>query len=311
MSGMEELRIGTRGSELAIKQVQMVADALVKRHPRLKVSLVTIRTAGDVRTDLPLCRVNQVAGVGDKGVFVAAIEEELASGAIDCAVHSCKDLPGAQDSRFEIAAVLPREAMNDTLVLKPGSNAAAPVLGTGSVRRSSQMGPYWSGRARAVQLRGNVPTRLRKLVESEEMDGILLARAGLNRLGFTGGEWEFEGSRLLALDLDCEAFMPALCQGAIGVETRVADSAVRELVRSVNHKPTELCIRAERAFLAALEADCSVPVAGYAELRGAEILLRVLYFPAAPKPPVRLVRSGSADAPEALGAALAQQLRAF
>ena len=105
--------------------------------------------------------------------------------------------------------------------------------------------------------------------------------------------------------------MPALCQGAIGVETRVADSAVRELVRSVNHKPTELCIRAERAFLAALEADCSVPVAGYAELRGAEILLRVLYFPAAPKPPVRLVRSGSADAPEALGAALAQQLRAF
>ena len=311
MSGMKKLRIGTRGSELAVKQAQMVADALVKKHPRLEVELVTISTAGDARTDLPLCRVNQVADVGDKGVFVAAIEEELASGAIDCAVHSCKDLPGAQDPRFEIAAVLPREAMNDTLVLKPGANVDAPVLGTGSVRRSCQIVSYWSGRARAVQLRGNVPTRLHKLVESEEMDGILLARAGLNRLGFAGGEWEFDGKRLLALDLDCDAIMPALCQGAIGVETRVKDDSVRELVRSVNHEPTELCIRTERAFLAALGADCSVPVAGYAEQRGAEILLRTLYFPGEGRPLVRLTRSGPSNDPETLGANVAQQLRTF
>lgn len=302
------LRIGTRGSELALRQAQLFLAALREQAPEVQTELVIIQTAGDQRTDIPLCQVNRATGTADKGVFIAAIEEALARGEIDCAVHSCKDMPGQLDPRMEIAAVLPREEPGDVLVLKEGADQVSPTIGTSSVRRGRMAEAFWSGRARVVSLRGNVHTRLRKLVQSNEMDAILLARAGLNRLGWAGqSSLSMEGQTLHLVDLSCDAFMPALCQGAIAIEVRRDDAATRELVRMVNHEPSELTIRAERAFLARLGADCSVPVGGYASINGQGLMLRVVYFTAEGLP-IRLTLKGTIDQPEQLGALAAEQL---
>ncbi len=301
------LRIGTRGSELAVRQARLVEQALRVSHPDVETRVVPIRTAGDDRTDIPLCEVNKATGTADKGVFIAAIEEALACGEIDCAVHSCKDMPGILDERMEIVAVLPREAINDTLVVRRGANMHAPVIGTSSVRRAALVQAYWGERARVVQLRGNVTTRLQKLSESEQMDAILLARAGLNRLGDIQ---EIVPPGLTLVDMDCDSFMPALCQGAIAVETRRDDVAAREMLRGINHEPSELAIRAERAFLGALCADCSVPVGGYAKLQGDKLELRVLYF-RPDGPALRCIQRGSASAPESIGRAAADEIRSL
>ncbi len=301
------LRLGTRGSELALCQARLVEQTLHDAHPGIQTEVVPIRTAGDERTDIPLCEVNKATNTADKGVFIAAIEESLARGEIDCAVHSCKDMPGTLDERMQIAAVLPREAINDTLVIRRGANMDAPVIGTSSVRRAALVGAYWSGRASTVQLRGNVTTRLRRLAESNEMDAILLARAGLNRLGRLQ---EILPDGVTLVDMDCDSFAPALCQGAIAVETRRDDGVTRDLVRGINHEPSELTIRAERAFLAALQADCSTPVGGYAKLRGTELELRVLYF-CPDGVALRCIRRGPANAPETVGCAAAEELRSL
>ena len=305
------LRIGTRGSELALRQTQIFIDMMHAAHPSLHTEVVIIQTAGDRRTDIPLHEVNRATNTADKGVFIAALEEALARGEVDCAVHSCKDMPGALDERMAIAAVLPREELGDVLVVKPGADMDSPVIGTGSVRRASLARVFWSGRARTVDMRGNVHTRLRKLLASEEMDAILLARAGLNRLGWQGRQsLEIDGQKLFLADMDCDAFMPALCQGAIAVETLRTADEVRRLVQAVNHIPSEITIRAERAFLAELGADCSVPVAGYASLNGKGLMLRAIYF----MPdgfPLRLTLKGSADAPEQLGREAAARLHDF
>ena len=300
-------RIGTRSSELAVRQTRMVEHALRASHPDMQTQIVPIHTAGDDRTDIPLCEVNKATGTADKGVFVAAIEEALARGEIDCAVHSCKDMPGVIDERMQIAAVLPREVINDTLIIRRGANMNAPVIGTSSVRRRALVQAYWSGRAHAVQLRGNVTTRLRKLAESEQMDAIILARAGLNRLGESQS---IVPNTVTLVDLDCDSFMPALCQGAIAVEVRRSDAATYELVRSINHESSELTVRAERAFLAALHADCSVPVGGYAKIQGPVLELRVLYF-CPDGVALRHIQRGPVTDPESIGCAAANALRAL
>lgn len=306
-----KIRIGTRGSELALRQTELVVEALRTRHPELQVEVVTIQTAGDQRTDLPLHEVNRATASADKGVFIAALEEALARGEIDCAVHSCKDMPGLPDERMEIAAVLPREEINDALIIKDGANMQSPVIGTSSVRRTSLAKAFWGGKARTVNLRGNVHTRLKKLIASEEMDAILLARAGLNRLGWRGQQvLHVDGVKLCIADLSRDAFLPALCQGAIAVEVRRDDASSRELIRSINHEPSELTIRAERAFLAALGADCSVPVAGYASINGRGLMLRVVYF-MPDGTPVRITMKGDIDHPEKLGRDAAERLHEY
>lgn len=312
VKGMQKIiRVGSRGSRLALKQVELFVDALRRVAPEVSAEVVVIQTAGDQRTDLPLCQVNRASGVADKGVFIAAIEEALLRGEIDCAVHSCKDMPGKLDDRMCLAAVLPREVPADTLVIRPGADMRRPVIGTSSVRRAALAKAYWGGAARVVNLRGNVPTRLLRLAESQEMDAIILARAGLSRLGLGAeGFVDVDGVRLILADLSCDAFMPALCQGAIAIETLKAHAELAELLRRVNHEPSELTVRAERAFLAALQADCSTPVAGYASLKGSALMLRVLYF----MPdglPIRLTLKGSADQPEALALRAAADLRSF
>lgn len=303
------LRIGTRGSELALKQTELTIAALKAQHPQLETEIVIIHTDGDERTDIPLCCVNKAAGTQDKGVFVAAIERALAEGRIDCAVHSLKDMPGQPDPAFEISAVLPREDIWDALILKKGADLNHLTLGTSSVRRAQLIRTYWSGTAKAVSIRGNVQTRLRKLIESDELDGIILARAGLNRLGLTGDSINFNGTTLSVVDMSKDSFMPALCQGAIAIETRKDDEETRALISGINDRDTELCVRAERAFLAMLNADCSVPVAGYATLNGDFMMMRAIYFMPNGMP-VRVTHRGETDKPEEVAAGAYAKLQA-
>lgn len=278
MKYMKRLRIGTRGSELALAQTRLVMEALRKQYPGLECEYTVISTAGDQRTDIPLHRVNAVTGTGDKGVFIATIEEALARGEIDCAVHSLKDMPGVLDERFALAAVLPREAVEDVLVMKPGGDKESPVIATGSVRRMQLVQTYWQGRARTVSVRGNVATRLRRLVENPELDATLLARAGLNRLGY-GDSITVNGVELTVCPMPPDAFPPALGQGAIAVETRADSPEVTELIAAINHLPTYRCISCERAFLSLLKADCSVPVGGNArEEADGSLHVRVVYY---------------------------------
>lgn len=295
------LKIGTRGSELALKQTELAIAAIKAHHPQVETQVVVIHTDGDARTDIPLCKVNKAAGTQDKGVFVAAIEKALAAGEIDCAVHSLKDMPGQPDPAFEISAVLPREDIWDALILKKGADRSRLRLGTSSVRRAQLIRTYWSGTAQAISIRGNVHTRLRKLVQSDELDGIVLARAGLNRLGLTGDSIEMDGTTLSVVDMSKDSFMPALCQGAIALETRKDDAETRALVAPANDRDTELCIRAERAFLNMLQADCSVPVAGYATLNGDFMMMRAIYFMPNGMP-VRVTHRGETENPEEVAA---------
>lgn len=303
------LRIGTRGSELALKQTEMAIEAIKAHNPQVEAEIVIIKTDGDTHTDIPLCKVNKTAGTQDKGVFVAAIERSLAAGEIDCAVHSLKDMPGQPDPAFEISAVLPREDIWDALILKKGADTAHLTLGTASVRREQLIRTYWSGTAKTVSIRGNVHTRLRKLIESDELDGIVLARAGLNRLGLTGDSITIDGTTLSVVDMSKDSFMPALCQGAIAIETRKGDSATRALIAPANDHDTELCVRAERAFLAMLQADCSVPVAGYATLNGDFMMMRAIYFMPNGMP-VRVTHRGETDKPEEVAAGAYAKLQA-
>lgn len=263
---MSILRIGTRGSELALAQTHQAIAALQAVCPELQCEIRIISTAGDQRTDIPLHHVNAATGTGDKGVFIAAIEEALAAGEVDCAVHSLKDMPGVLDSRFSLGAVLPREEIEDVLVLKEDADEGNMLIATGSVRRCHLVHSYWNGTARTQPVRGNVATRLRKLVESPELSGTLLARAGLNRLGYDRLGFDVQGTRLRVVGLPLDSFPPALGQGAIALECRVDDAATAALLGKVNHEPTYRCISCERAFLNLLQADCSVPVGGYAEI---------------------------------------------
>lgn len=302
----DSLHIGTRGSELALAQTRLVQEALASHSIFSEITI--IRTAGDNRLDLPLNAVNQAEEVQDKGIFIAALEEALLNGEIDCAVHSLKDMPGLLDGHFEIAAILPREAINDTLVIKNGAHMEAPVIGTGSVRRQRLTDCYWSGRAHTQPIRGNVLTRLNHLIQTAEMDATILARAGLNRLGYTGSVLNVNGVTLHLVDMPEDSFMPALGQGAIAVEIRKGDARARQLLSPLNHQATALCTRTERAFLALLGADCSLPVGGYAICQGSAILFRAVYF--TPQGiPIRITQRGFVNKPEDVAQAAFDQLQ--
>lgn len=281
MQGMSSsiLRIGTRGSELALAQTHQAIAALQAANPGLACEIKIISTAGDQRTDIPLHMVNAATNTGDKGVFIAAIEEALAAGEIDCAVHSLKDMPGVLDERFALAAVLPRENIQDVLVMKADADEDSLVIATSSVRRSHLVHTYWKGSARTVPVRGNVATRLRKMAENPEVSATLLARAGLNRLGYPNDAFEVNGIPVRVVGLPVEDFPPALGQGAIALECRKDDATALEMVRKVNHEPTYRCISCERAFLNLLQADCSVPVGGYAvNNEDGSITLNVVHY---------------------------------
>jgi hydroxymethylbilane synthase len=303
---MNTLRIGTRGSELALAQTRQAIAALQAANPGLQCEITIISTAGDQRTDIPLHQVNAATNTGDKGVFIAAIEEALAAGTIDCAVHSLKDMPGVLDSRFTLAAVLPREEIQDVLVMKATADESAMAIATGSVRRAHLVQTYWQGRASTVPVRGNVATRLRKMAENPDISATLLARAGLNRLGYAREAFEINGMPVRVIGLPVTDFPPALGQGAIALECRCQDDATEKLLAKVNHHPTFRCISFERAFLNRLQADCSVPVGGYAAINpDGTLTLNIVHYTDATHC-VRLHETG-AD-PHAVAAALHARL---
>ncbi len=294
------LRIGSRSSELALRQTELAIAAITAATPGTETEVIPIHTAGDMRTDIPLCKVNKATQTQDKGVFIAALEEALADGQIDCAVHSLKDMPGSLDERFEIAAILPRETIWDALVIKEGANMERLTIGTSSVRRANLIRNYWSGTAQSVSIRGNVATRLQKLIDTPEMDAIVLARAGLNRLGYTSDTIEINGTRLHVVEMSKDSFMPAFCQGAIAIEIRKGDTATKALISPANDPAGELTIRAERSFLAELKADCSVPVGGYATCNRDLMMFRAIYYTPNGMP-IRITHRGSSASPEQVG----------
>jgi hydroxymethylbilane synthase len=291
------LRLGTRGSALALAQSTTVADAIRERTGE-KVELVEIVTPGD-RSSAPIPQL----GVG---VFVSALRDALLAKEIDLAVHSYKDLPTAAADGLTIAAIPPRNDPRDALVARDGktlnelSNGAR--IGTGALRRIAQL--HALGRhLEPVPVRGNVDTRLRKLADGE-FDAIVLARAGLARLGRAGEATEI---------LDPMLMLPAPAQGALAVECREDDDALRELLAALDDHETRSAVTAERAMLAELEAGCSAPIAALAEVaegdHGPEIYLRGAAFSPDGSVSIRLSRTGTLAQAAEVGRSLARDLR--
>jgi hydroxymethylbilane synthase len=261
------LRIGTRGSPLALAQATLVREGLAALSPALAqpdaIVVEVIKTTGDRVTDRLL------ADIGGKGLFTKEIEEALLGGTIDLAVHSMKDMPTWLPEGLVMAAMLPRADPRDALIADGVRSIAelphGALVGTASLRRAAQL---LAARPdlRVTPLRGNVQTRLRKLAEGE-VAATFLAVAGLVRLGLES---------VISAPLSPEAMLPAAAQGAIGIEVRADDVAVLELLAGIDHRATSIRVAAERAFLAALEGSCRTPIAALAELEGQEVRLRGL-----------------------------------
>ncbi len=273
------ITLGTRGSALALKQTDMVKEALAQAWPELEVVVRVISTTGDQRTDVPLAQVARVAGIADKGIFLKEIEQVLETGEIDFAVHSLKDMPSELDPQFDLAAVLPRANVDDVLVFKGENSFACRSIATGSVRRRRMGEVYWGEETVFEDLRGNVPTRLSKLAANPDLDGIILARAGLERLGLFASKSTCDGIELRMELLPGDVFVPAAGQGIVGLEIRKDDAEMRAILAAIDHAETHLQARAEREFLRLLGADCSTPVGVHADLLPDGLMkLRVLLF---------------------------------
>lgn len=295
-----KLRLGTRGSALAVAQSGQVARALEAAHGGLVVELVRITTTGD--------RLQQGGAKPEhltKAVFTKEIEEALLGGEIDLAVHSSKDLAASMPAGLMVAAYPERASWADVLVSREGlevvSGLAAPLLATGSARRRLQWAERQPG-VRFVGLRGNIDTRLRRLRETAEWDGVVLAAAGLARL-----EPELSGLRVEALP--AEWMLPAPGQGALALQVREADGAVRELVVALDHGPTRRAVEAERALLVTMGAGCDVPLGALAEVDGdGGLRLRAVFYP----PGAGVARRGEVRGqdPLELGRRLAENFRA-
>ncbi len=256
---MARLRLGTRGSRLALRQTEQAAAALRTREPDLDIEIVAIRTTGDRIRD------RRLADIGGKGLFAKEIEAALAEGRIDAAVHSAKDLETELPEGFVLAAMLEREDPRDGLAGGAPTLADLPRgarIGTASLRRQAQMLALRPDLAPAL-IRGNVETRLER-VRAGEFDATFLAMAGLARLGMAAR----------ARPLAPEEMLPAAGQGAIAIECRVGDGALRERLAAIDHEPTSLCVTAERALLAALDGSCRTPIAAHACLQDGALVLR-------------------------------------
>lgn len=278
---LQKTVIGTRGSDLALVQSAAVERALIAAFPDLFMERRVIRTTGDRRTDVPLGEVAKAEGT-DKGIFTKELEIALQAGEIDIAVHSLKDVPTVIDDVFAIAGTLSRAPVRDVLVSRaPGGLDALPagaVVGTSSVRRARQL-EWLRPDLKVADLRGNVPTRLRKLAEGS-CDAILLAEAGLVRLGHRMHQAPvISGVALHFAPLAEEVFFPAAGQGAIGLEIRRGDEAAAALVEGIRDEATFTRVRAEREFLRLLEGGCSTPVGVHTRLEEGILHMAARVFP--------------------------------
>ena len=289
------LRIGTRGSALAIQQTQIVVDAVHAAWPDLSVDVMHIRTTGDRIQDVPLAKI------GDKGLFVKEIEEALLDGRIDWAVHSVKDLPSELPNGLSVGMLAARSDPRDALVARHGLNLATlpenAVIGTSSLRRRAQL-LHWRPDLAIVPMRGNVDTRLRKL-ETDGLDGIVVAAAGLVRMG-----WEGRISDIIPPEIS----LPAVGQGALGVEMRSDDEEAHTLFQPLTCTATQAAVTAERTFLARLQGGCQVPIAAWATVDDSRLCLRGMISDIDGLTLLQGERWGLVHAPEQVGTVLAEEL---
>lgn len=295
---VQQITIGTRGSQLALWQTNWVKDEIRRRHPDVEVIVKVISTKGDRVLDVSLPKL----GEQGKGLFTKELEEAIFEGHVNLAVHSLKDLPTELPTGLQIGAFCEREDVRDALVARVGISSFDDLpkrgsLGTSSLRRQAQL--LAARRDLLIQpVRGNVETRLRKL-DRGEFDAVVLAAAGLHRLGYTTRITQY-----LAPDF----MVPAVGQGALAIETRKNDTAVNEIVLALDHEQTRLACTAERAFLKGLGGGCLVPIAAHAEIEAG--LLRLTGLVANPdgSEAVRGERRGNLNNAEALGQELADDL---
>ncbi len=291
----KQIRLGTRGSALALWQAEWVKSELEKKYPGMTVPLTKIKTTGDKILDVPL------AQVGGKGLFVKEIEEAMLSNEIDIAVHSMKDVPTYFPDGLHLSCITKREDARDALLsrnkvkfedLPKGAN-----VGTSSLRRQAQL---MHARPDFVihQLRGNVDTRLRKLKEGQ-FDAIILAAAGVKRLGLAENVTEY---------IEPEISLPAIGQGALGIECRVDDRELNDLIAFFNHNDTRTCVTGERALLRRLEGGCQVPIACYGQMKEDKLHLIGLVGSIDGKRIIKDSIAGDPDKAEKLGVMLAEKL---
>jgi hydroxymethylbilane synthase len=292
------LRLGTRGSPLALAQARMVRQALATAHgfdPE-QVAIEVIRTSGDRIQDRPL------AEVGGKGLFTKEIEEALAAGTIDFAVHSSKDMPTVLPPGLVLSAFMEREDPRDVFISRKAKSIAdlprGATVGTASLRRQAMVLRIRPDLA-IVPLRGNVETRLRKL-DDGAADATLLALAGLKRLGLADAATAV---------LDVNQFLPAVGQGAIGIETRADDARTRELLATINHADTFIALAAERAFLAVLDGSCRTPIGGHATISGGMLYFRGMVVKPDGSEAFETTREGNVRDAEKLGADAGGELK--
>jgi hydroxymethylbilane synthase len=297
---LSPLRIGTRGSPMALRQAAQVRDQLAAFHPELAadgaVEIVTIRTTGDRVQD------RRLAEIGGKGLFTREIEEGLRAGHIDLAVHSLKDMETWLPDGLEIACVLPRDDPRDALLARQAASLdglpTGARIGTASLRRQAQLLRHRPDLA-VGPIRGNAGTRLRKLAAGE-FDAIVLALCGLERLG---------EAQLATEILPCEVMLPAVGQGALAVECRAEDRVLRHLLEPLHDPKTAACVGAERAMLAALDGSCRTPIAGLAVLDGDRLTLDALLLKPDGSGEIRARETGAVADAELIGTEIGNELR--
>jgi hydroxymethylbilane synthase len=299
---MDVLRIGTRGSQLALFQANACA-ALLRDRAGVESEIVVIKTSGDRLAEAPLSEI------GGKRLFVKEIEDALLAGEVDVAVHSSKDMPAVLPDGLTIAAVLPREDARDAIVLPQSAGGPvaldalltrlgeSPRIGTSSVRRTAQLRQFWSG-GHFLPIRGNLDTRLRK-VDSGEFDAIVLAAAGLNRLQFGGR---------ISTAIPADRCVPAPGQGIIAVEVRQDDHAVADIVRRIDDAPAAIALAAERAVVARLGGGCQMPIGAYARVAGGTLDVDAIVISLDGVRVARAAVSSGTARPEAAGIAAAERL---
>ncbi|MGK7345237.1 MAG: hydroxymethylbilane synthase [Candidatus Nitrospinota bacterium M3_3B_026] len=292
---MADIRIGTRSSALAMWQAKWVKSRLEQKHEGIVVEIVGIKTKGDKILDVPLAKV------GGKGLFVKEIENAITDGRVDMAVHSMKDVPTELPGGLDIAVISEREDPRDAFIAREvksfGELPRGAVVGTSSLRRQTQVLNRRPD-LRVVTLRGNVNTRIRKL-HDERMDGIILAASGIRRMEMEDVVTEY---------LSVEDSLPAVGQGALGIEAKTDDVKTRSLIEFLDHPETRAAVEAERAFLARLEGGCQVPIAAHAVIKGEKVTLEGLVGAIDGSVIYRDSMSSHVCEREALGTRLAEEL---
>jgi hydroxymethylbilane synthase len=291
----KSLKIGTRASKLAMWQANWVKSAIAKTYPQQNIELITIKTKGDKILNVPLAKV------GGKGLFVKEIEQALLDGRIDVAVHSMKDMPAEIPTGLCIGAIPPREDPSDVLISKEGHLFSelkrGGIVGTSSLRRGAQI-RHQRPDIQIAPLRGNVETRLKKL-QTENLDAVVLAAAGVKRLNLEHRVTEY---------LNSDIMLPAVGQGALSIEIRQNDPDIQPMIKALDDPHTHAIVTGERAFLNHLGGSCQVPIAGHGVINRNTFNLTGLVADLDGSRILKATLSGPADSTEAIGISLAQQL---